>query len=196
MIIVKLGGSLYQSSELKSCMDALKHLSRQQHLIVVPGGGPFADQVRDAQQTYQFNDSTAHHMAILAMAQFGLILSGVVPGCNTFSDPNDDVTDDASLNIWLPDGSLLLEQRLAHNWQITSDSLALWLAQQLKASRLILIKHRSNPEQCAITQLSQKNVLDQEFPDLYSQSPIPTEVLSIKELLNLDALPPIQPLSL
>ena len=91
MIIVKVGGSLYNTPELQHWLSALAAYSSQQTIVLVPGGGPFADQVRTAQTLHHFNDATAHHMAILSMKQFGLLISALIPDCqiiHTHDIPN------------------------------------------------------------------------------------------------------------
>ncbi|HCC82688.1 MAG TPA: delta 1-pyrroline-5-carboxylate synthetase, partial [Methylophaga sp.] len=74
MYVVKLGGSLYHTAELKSWLTLLEQTALNESVVIVPGGGPFADMVRQAQQLHKFDDQHAHHMAILAMAQYGLML--------------------------------------------------------------------------------------------------------------------------
>jgi aspartokinase-like uncharacterized kinase len=178
MVVVKLGGSLYQATELQHWLTTLKKCSQQQNIIIVPGGGPFADQVRQAQQLHGFNDSDAHHMAILAMAQFGILLSSLLPDCHPFSFPSEHPATSYPLSIWLPDKQLLDQPGIAQNWDITSDSLALWLAQQCQVEKLTLIK-RQPPEQISsIGQLNKIGFIDNGFVRLMSQHPIPTEVIA------------------
>ena len=50
--VVKLGGSLYDSRHLPCWLDALSKTGA----IVVPGGGGFADRVRQAQVRWRFGD--------------------------------------------------------------------------------------------------------------------------------------------
>ena len=69
MIVIKLGGSLAYSKTLIDCLNKIQQRYQGRAVIIVPGGGAFADQVRRAQQHWQFDDITAHHMAILAMQQ-------------------------------------------------------------------------------------------------------------------------------
>jgi dihydroneopterin aldolase len=70
--VVKLGGSMAGAAELGVWIAAL--VDSTLPLVIVPGGGPFADQVRDAQKRMGFSDKAAHAMAILAMDQFGHVL--------------------------------------------------------------------------------------------------------------------------
>ena len=75
---VKLGGSLLEAAELRPWLAALAVLPGAPR-VVVPGGGPFADTVRDAQARLGFHDLAAHRMAILAMQQYGLMLQALEP---------------------------------------------------------------------------------------------------------------------
>ena len=194
MVVVKLGGSLYQTTELQHWLTTLKKLSQQQNIIIVPGGGPFADQVRKAQQQHGFNDSDAHHMAILAMAQFGILISGLLPNCQTFSFPTKHTATKYPLSIWLPDKQLLDQPDLAQNWDITSDSLALWLAQQCRADKLTLIKCHPPEQVSAINQLNQMGLIDNAFSALASRQAIPTEVIAAEHYQQLTLDLPKNPL--
>ena len=76
MIVVKLGGSLFDYSKLSEWLKILSEEGAGK-VVIVPGGGPFADQVRDAQKRWKFNDQQAHKMALHAMDQFGIMLCGI-----------------------------------------------------------------------------------------------------------------------
>jgi len=78
MWVVKLGGSLLGSPELPRWLDTLVQVSDGK-VVIVPGGGIFADAVREAQKLAHVSDATAHHLALCAMDQFGLLLAGMNP---------------------------------------------------------------------------------------------------------------------
>ena len=63
MWIIKLGGSLLSSGSLKEWLSIIVEFGAGK-LVIVPGGGIFADQVRNAQQKYKFDDKTAHQIYI------------------------------------------------------------------------------------------------------------------------------------
>jgi aspartokinase-like uncharacterized kinase len=136
--VVKLGGSLAGSDTLPFWLDALADAN----VVIVPGGGPFADQVRLAQRRWRFSDEPAHAMALLAMAQYGLMLSGLCPKLAVASEVDVLRKSAASgrSTVWLPDLSLTCDPSLPASWDITSDSLAAWLARRLNAANLLLIK--------------------------------------------------------
>lgn len=182
MLVVKIGGSLYSTVELKKWLDCLKIYSPQQSIIIVPGGGPFADQVRTAQNLHHFNDKQAHHMAILAMAQFALLIKGIEPQCQLFHYPNNKKPSSA-LSVWLPDENLLTINDLAQNWSVTSDSLALWLAQKLQADELILLKRAKNMSN-SIADLVNRHVLDSAFEARYQSAPLKTRLVHFQDHIN------------
>lgn len=177
MLIVKLGGSLYNSSTLTAWMQTLADYSAKVPIIIVPGGGPFANQVANAQKQHDISDKTAHHMAILAMKQFGLILADLQPHSGILNT-NDSIN--MKLSIWLPDDSLLDEPNLPHNWKISSDSIALWLAVKLSAQQLILIKSVKT-DTASITALTNSHIIDSGFSDLFASHPINTKIIHAQD---------------
>ncbi len=134
--IVKLGGSLIDAAELRRWLAELAEAPR--HLIV-PGGGPFADTVRQTQAAIGFDDRAAHRMAILAMQQYGLLLASLEPRLRLVETEAEIAAADAAA-IWLPWAMIGRDERIEASWDVTSDSLALVLATRLRASRLLLVK--------------------------------------------------------
>jgi aspartokinase-like uncharacterized kinase len=172
VIVVKLGGSLYNTPELKLWLQTLADTSISTPIVIVPGGGPFADQVREAQILHHFNDAAAHHMALMAMKQFGLMLIALEAKCQPFNT----LKPPQPLSVWLPDDSLLTELVLTQSWDVTSDSLALWLASKLQAEQLFLVKY-VDVRSTSIQQLTSHHVIDRRFADLFADYAISTRVI-------------------
>lgn len=135
--VVKFGGSLLGSPE----RDGLLAEAARAGAVIVPGGGPFADAVRDAQPRLGFGAEAAHAMAILAMEQTARALADLAPALAPCAAPAAFAAARASgrAAIWLP-AAMALDAPLPASWDVTSDSLALWLATTLGADRLILLK--------------------------------------------------------
>ena len=164
LTVVKLGGSHAFSAHLRQWIDAIE--AQAGRIVVVPGGGVFADQVREAQPRMGFDDSAAHVMAMLAMAQYGHALASLARKL--------DVVDSlaalrrclaqARAPVWSPTPMALQDSAIAHSWDVTSDSLALWLARELNAERLLLIKQRLPiPSRRTARQLSEDGIVDAAF---------------------------------
>jgi aspartokinase-like uncharacterized kinase len=159
MIVIKLGGSLAQSDMLVNCLHKLKQNYKTRSIVIVPGGGAFADQVRIAQQQFQFDDSTAHKMAILAVQQMAFLINGL---------NNTSLIQQHKTVIWSPDIIELDNARIRPSWDITSDSLSAWVANTLSAKELILVKAATINKNYTLQQLAKANIIDQSFCDYVS----------------------------
>jgi len=140
-IVVKLGGSLAHDPSLPRWLHELAAKTTQR-VVVVPGGGPFADAVRAAQCIWHFSDEVAHALAITAMDQFGAILCAIEPKsvpCATRLQI-ESAWADTRLPVWLPARMMATDRKLARSWDVTSDTIAAWLATELGAAGLLLIK--------------------------------------------------------
>ena len=142
LTVVKVGGGLQRAAgddALRALCTVLGELGRRHALLVVPGGAGFADAVRDADRRFGLTAATSHRMAILGMEQFGLLLSELIPGaaqCADLARAGELATGRAA--VLLPAG--LPRDALPASWQVTSDSIAAWVAGQVGADRLVLIK--------------------------------------------------------
>ncbi|MDP1792037.1 MAG: aspartate kinase [Methylibium sp.] len=189
MWVVKLGGSLNQDASLPQWLDLLAELGGGR-VIVVPGGGAFADQVRDAQSQWQFDDLAAHNMAVLGMAQTALMLQGLCPALQAAAgeQPLRRVLQGGQTALWLPLDLLRSRPDELTNWGVSSDSLALWLAQRLHAERLLVVKSCAIDARRSLTQLGETGVLDAEFAQRARQAAFPIDLLHKGELARARAL--------
>jgi hypothetical protein len=140
--IVKVGGSLASYPEkLRTLCTKLSEFSKKHKMMVVPGGGEFADTVRSLDKRFNLSPVVSHRMAILAMDQYGLLLSDLLPHSSIIDNfENVQKTLDLDkLPVFLPSNFLFHENPLANSWDVTSDSIAVYIAQQLDAKRVILI---------------------------------------------------------
>ena len=170
MWVIKLGGSLLSSGNLKEWLSIIVEHGAGK-VVIVPGGGIFADQVRDAQQKLKFDDKAAHQMALLAMEQYAHLLQSYAPDLR-LSDSTEGIDKAISLNqvpVWLPFKMINTCQNLSANWNITSDSLALWLADHLNAEHTMLVKSLSSKNLNA-RQLSESAMVDKDFPEFVKTS--------------------------
>jgi aspartokinase-like uncharacterized kinase len=124
-LIVKVGGSLY--NQIPDLIPVIKASKRP--LFLIPGGGPFADLVRHV----QVDKDTAHWMAVSAMEQFGLFIASF--GIST----TDFIISPLTTTVFLPYRYLRLTDPLPHTWDVTSDTIAAWVADALHLD-LVLLK--------------------------------------------------------
>jgi len=135
LTVVKVGGGLGDGA-LPGLCTALGELGERHPLLVVPGGAGFADAVRDADRRFGLRAETAHRMAILGMEQFGWLLSDLIPNAVRSIDLAQEVSGRTA--VLLPGG--LPVDGLPASWDVTSDSIAAWVADRVGAARLVLVK--------------------------------------------------------
>jgi aspartokinase-like uncharacterized kinase len=194
MWVVKLGGSLLGSPELSRWLDMLVKISDGK-VIIVPGGSVFADAVREAQQRTGVDDTLAHHLALLAMDQFGLLLTGINKQLVTASSELEIAERGWQHRaiVWLPSKMVLADDDISKNWQVTSDSLSAWLVKKIGAERLLLVKSKplsayENSTSVSLQVLVGDSLVDEAFKDFYLTQSFQTYVV---HKTNYDAVEPI-----
>jgi dihydroneopterin aldolase len=177
-VVVKIGGSFASSTHLRDWVRALAGCAG--HAVIVPGGGPFADAVRSTQLKMGFDNRTAHHMALLAMEQYGRALSG----CNSTLSPADSIEaiwhglGIGRIPVWMPVRMVLEAEDIAPTWEVTSDSLAAWLGGRLGGGRLFLVKHTPAPTGgTKVEELAALGIVDEAFPLYLRKSSLSAFVL-------------------
>jgi dihydroneopterin aldolase len=165
LAVIKIGGSCTSSLDLRLWTATVAECGGQ--AVVVPGGGPFADAVRAAQPRMGFDDRAAHHMAMLGMEQFGHALASHdrrLAGVDSMAGLQRALRD-GQVPVWLPARMAMRADDIPASWQVTSDSLAAWLAGKLRAARLLLLKQVEPPRHpVAVNELVEKEVVDPAFP--------------------------------
>jgi len=169
-VIVKLGGSHAFESYLKDWLAAIA--AQAGSIVIVPGGGPFADAVREAQTAMGFDDSAAHSMALMAMAQYGEALRSLNPALTAAASRSAILRSlrAGKVPVWSPE-PMARAAGLPETWALTSDSLAAWLAGAIGAQRLVLVKHgRFEDASLNVCDLVARSVVDPLFPRFLKES--------------------------
>jgi 5-(aminomethyl)-3-furanmethanol phosphate kinase len=144
LTVVKVGGGLAREAGddvLRTLCRAIGEAGTRHPLLVVPGGAAFADAVREHDDRLGLRPATAHRMAILAMDQFGWLLSDLIPGglpCTELPSARAAAAR-GETPVLLP-AALLAGDPLPSSWAVTSDSIAAWVAGAGHAARLVLTK--------------------------------------------------------
>jgi dihydroneopterin aldolase len=200
-VVVKLGGSLAFSDRLRDWIAAIAGCAGR--AVVVPGGGPFADAVRAAQAKMGVADAAAHRMALLAMEQYGHALASL----DARLEPADGVDAirgtlrGGRVPVWLPARMALADAAIPQSWDVTSDSLAAWLAGRIGAGRLVLVKHVAaaaaaggaappvvTRQTVAAAELAALEVVDRAFADFLAGSGVPATILGAGDCALLGAV--------
>jgi aspartokinase-like uncharacterized kinase len=140
--VVKVGGGLLADIRIFDAVLAVVAATGAQRLLVVPGGGPFADAVRSVDRRIGLPGTAAHWMAVLGMDQLAHLLAARLPRAAIVVDPQEigDVFAVGRVPVLAPSRWLRQADPLPHSWDVTSDSIAAWVAGRVCARRLVLIK--------------------------------------------------------
>jgi len=141
--VVKVGGGLLsKAGAFDLVTEALTAFSPRRRLVIVPGGGPFADAVRTMFRRIKIGDDAAHWMAVLGMDQYAHVLTSRLPGAVLVEQQAEVAAarQAGRLPVLAPYRWVRAADPLPHTWEITSDSIAAWIAGMLGARRIVLIK--------------------------------------------------------
>jgi len=141
LTVIKVGGGLAGEAgddALRALCAQIAEAGARHPLLVVPGGGEFADAVRAHDGRFGLRSQTAHRMAILAMDQFGLALADLIPGAVLRLDLAP--VRAGAVAVLLPAALLGERDPLPESWAVTSDSIAAWVAGAAGSGRLVLVK--------------------------------------------------------
>jgi aspartokinase-like uncharacterized kinase len=195
--VLKVGGSLAEKPEkLRQLCQSISEFAAVHKLVVVGGGGEFADTVRDFDKRFFLTDETAHRMAILAMDQYGLLLADLIPKAVTVDsyERAREVLNERKVPVFLPSKIMFQANPLENSWAVTSDSVALYLAGQIHAEKVVLVTDvdgvftadpKIQPDAALLENLTADELaqmgrtsIDSYLPRLLSQTPIDCIVLN------------------
>jgi aspartokinase-like uncharacterized kinase len=173
IVLFKLGGSLLTLPDLgRRVRTALQQRPRCRALMVV-GGGAAAELVREWDRRHGLGDAVAHRLAIKAMSCTAFLAAAVIGGARLAASADEIRTawGSGELPVLLAEPLLAaLESaadRLPASWDVTSDSIAAWLAPHLDADELVLIKSTDLPPG-GIDAAVASGAVDRYFPALWS----------------------------
>lgn len=145
--VLKVGGGLLGvAGALDSVCAAIGHAAIEHAIVVVPGGGPFADTVREFDRKVGLSPSAAHWMAHLAMDQYAEVLAERIPSGVVVEEPGaiQPAWNGGQVPVLAPSRWMRSADVLPHSWEVTSDSIAAFIAGALDATRLVLVKPGPN----------------------------------------------------
>ncbi|MBS7658862.1 MAG: hypothetical protein QW487_07790 [Candidatus Bathyarchaeia archaeon] len=140
--VLKFGGSLSKDPvKLKKLCIKSSKWAKEKSLTIVPGGGKFADIIRDFDEILNLPALKTHEMAILAMDLYGLLLASLTPNSQPVKSLRKCIklSRKGVLPIILP-YETCIKANFKPSWNVTSDTLSAYIAALLKAEKLILIK--------------------------------------------------------
>jgi len=142
-VVVKIGGGLMAHPEgFDAVLRTIGTAAQERRLLVVPGGGPFADLVRKVYREFHLSEDAAHWMAVLAMEQYAHLIAERLTGGLVVTQRRhiESALDAGRVPVLAPLRWLQEDDPLPHSWTVTSDSIAAWVCDAIGAAHLVLVK--------------------------------------------------------
>jgi aspartokinase-like uncharacterized kinase len=150
-VVVKVGGSLYDWPELGPRLRAWLDALLPAKALLVPGGGPTADVIRNLDRRHALGEEAAHWLALRALALNASFLQTLLPGATVV-----DAYEFASRDEGRPGA-------LPHTWDVTSDSVAARVAAVNGIWRLVLLKSTDFPKGIDAAEAGRRGLVDAHF---------------------------------
>ncbi|GBE55775.1 MAG TPA: hypothetical protein ENH28_04010 [Euryarchaeota archaeon] len=183
MKVIKIGGSLIDRAE-----EILKILKNEK-VLIIPGGGVFADAVRDVYKNYNVGEREAHFMAIMAMNIFGIYLEGKGE-ISAREEPEGELPA-----ILLPYRFIKDRDELPPTWDVTGDSITCYIGAELNAEEIILLKSVDgvfgdggliNNIAASDLEITEQSVVDSFLPEVINKYKIRCRILNGREMKDLN----------
>ncbi|NAS88820.1 amino acid kinase [ANME-1 cluster archaeon AG-394-G21] len=135
MKIIKLGGSLQEKGR-----EIIRFLSdyaetKAHTFVIIPGGGHFVKRIKGLSEQEVISDDAAHWMAVLGMHQYGFYLadgSGI-----EIVESIEELRNVVHIGVLLPYTLLKADDSLPHTWNVTSDTIAAFVANKVGETSFI-----------------------------------------------------------
>ena len=174
LTVVKVGGSLYDLPDLEP---RLRRWSRAWggEVLLVPGGGPTVNAVRELDYWHNLGEEKAHWLALAALSLNAHFLAQLLgEACTLTLERIVPPTHPGALVILDPLAFASRDEvhpdHLPHSWDVTSDSIAARFAIVHGARSLVLLKSVTIPPEMSWAEASQLGFVDVMFPRLVEQA--------------------------
>jgi aspartokinase-like uncharacterized kinase len=173
--ILKVGGSLLDWPELPdrllSFIQQRKAAEPGVKLALMCGGGDFADSIRRYDRIHRFRDYEAHFLAMQAMNLACTLMFCLIKSCRgveTLAMLDEDWPPD-EIPLLMPSSNLeelqfARRKPMPYSWDVTSDTIAAWIASQLPGRSLVLVKSAPLPQGATRDHAAQLKLVDPYFP--------------------------------
>jgi aspartokinase-like uncharacterized kinase len=184
-VVVKVGGSLYDLPDLGPRLQRWLERLRDDRVILVPGGGPMVEVLRDLDGKHQLGEETSHELALQVVAVNARFLAALLK--------RGVVVDslDACAAVWAQHRIPIVdcqgffcaeaerETNLPHSWDATSDSMAAYVARCAGARRLVLLKSTDDPTHGDWIEAARLGIIDSYFARVVG-SDLSVEVVNLR----------------
>jgi aspartokinase-like uncharacterized kinase len=192
LVVVKVGGSLYDRPGLGPGLRAFVERLDAPKVLIVAGGGPVVDVVRDLDSWHSLGEEASHELAMhgahVAMHFLRRLLDlppyAWTPAPEWWSAPHHRQHRVVSLMSY----PFLMQYEnlfgpVPHTWDLTSDSIAAYAAAVGKA-RLVLLKSVDVPPGTPWEEAAARGWVDRHFPAVVAAHGLRVEVVNFRRWLD------------
>jgi len=164
ILVLKLGGSLFDVPGLSRKIETLSN-GRGSPLWIVPGGGGFVEEIRRLDAIHNWPVQVSHRLALSAMSLTARMIAA--------SHSQFDLVQSQAKCRLQPQRIKVIDianwdevETLPASWDLTSDSIAAWIADRFGSGRLLLAKSVDLPTPVPSLQMAADlKLVDACFPD-------------------------------
>ncbi len=173
--VIKVGGSLLGWPGLPGRLADYLEARRGDRLVLVVGGGRFADALRGLDAAHGLGEARSHALALRVLDLTARVLADLAPGLEVVEDPAalPETWAAGRTPILAPRHFLEADDRspdpLPHAWTTTTDAIAARLAVRLGARELALLKSTPLPPGATLIEAARLGLVDPEFPRAASE---------------------------
>lgn len=183
MIVVKVGGSLYDLPDLADRLRRILDERGKPDWLLVPGGGPTADVVRAFDRDHRLGPLRSHWLALRACQLNAHLLVDLLPETVLVVDPSTH----HGAGVLDPFAFVALDEGrpgcLPHCWEATSDSVAARAAIIAK-SDLLLLKSISIPASMSWDEAAARGHVDPVFPALVRRARLHVWAVNLRAIAS------------
>lgn len=186
IVVVKVGGSLYDLPDLGPRLQRwLAAWTHEANIVLVPGGGPTTDVIRDLDRRHALGEETSHWLALRTLSLNAHFLAALLTSACVAADVA------ACRRAWEQKQLPILDAHefaradesnaghLPHSWHVTSDALAARVAVVVRARQLVLLKSTTIPAGMDWEEASRRAWVDEMFATVLRQAPADLQVSAV-----------------
>jgi aspartokinase-like uncharacterized kinase len=187
-LVLKIGGSLAETGRLGAVLATVVRSRRR--IVIVPGGGAYADAVRAAQAKEGYSDAEAHRRAILAMHRMARDMADMQPRFSAVATLENvrGCWRRGAIPVWLPLRLAERDTSLPQDWSVTSDGLAARLSERLGGLPVALLKPCRVRRSATAHTLAAAGIVDPTFAAIVRRSGLDWRILGPREERELRGL--------
>ncbi len=178
MMVVKVGGSLFDHPKLGQALAKWLYIQPETTVFLVAGGGRFAEAVREMDRIHALGEEASHWAALASLAASAAVLKTML---GMYEIPKRlEIID--CLEFARNDDDNLMS--LPHTWRVTTDSIAARISMTHGCQRLVLLKSLDVPNDTSWEVAAKNGWVDDYFQTIARLATFKIETVNFRDWLD------------